>query len=233
MTEQQKKREYNADAAREAILAAAEDQFACYGFAGARIDEIARVSGYNKSLICHHYFEGKKELYKAVLRCLKDDSIERLRQIMTPSGIDETVPLNAEEVQGFIEESIRLSFNQLLEHPRLMRILAWEAAEGWKNFNASQFKPRETQWPGEIISFIRRAQADGIIRSNIDPKMLIANVLGISLIYLLSIPRYQMLFPDTDMASSKALVHAREQIVNLLVHGILTHPKETFHAAEL
>lgn len=41
------KRERAADIARRAILDAAEEAFAAHGFAGARIDAIARASGYN------------------------------------------------------------------------------------------------------------------------------------------------------------------------------------------
>jgi hypothetical protein len=33
--------------------------------------------------------------------------------------------------------------------------------------------------------------------------------------------------PSMRLLLSAALAHAREQIVNLIVHGILVHPKET------
>lgn len=227
MTEQAKKRGRDADAAREAILSAAEEAFAQKGFDGARIKEIADACGYSNSLIVHHYFHGKEELYHAVMRSLKDERMERLRQIMTPSDIEADAPLNADAVQTFIEESVRLSFNQLVEHPKLARILAWEIAGCWKTFNELQPKPGERRWVEEIDSFIRRAQAAGIIRPELDPKMLITNVMGISLIYLLSLPRYQALFPDSDLSAPEALAHAREHMVNLIVHGILVHPKET------
>src|SRR5215475_3027843 len=111
MTEQIKKRERDADAAREAILNAAEKVFAEKGFSGARVDEISKACRYSNSLIVHHYFDGKEDLYHAVIRCLKEEKLERLRQIMTPMGIDEDAPLQADVVQSFIEEAVRLSFN--------------------------------------------------------------------------------------------------------------------------
>ena len=61
------KRERDAEVARKAILDAAEEIFAEHGFDGARIDAIAAVSGYNKSLI-FHYFDDKLGLYTAVLK---------------------------------------------------------------------------------------------------------------------------------------------------------------------
>ena len=51
-------RAHDAQAAREAILNAAEAVFAEHGFDGARIDAIAALAGYNKSLI-FQYFDDK------------------------------------------------------------------------------------------------------------------------------------------------------------------------------
>src|SRR5689334_21836475 len=92
MTEQAKKRGRDADAAREAILSAAEEVFARKVFRGARVDEISDACGYSNSLIVHHYFDGKEGLYRAVMLRLKEEKIERLRQIMTPSGMYEDEP---------------------------------------------------------------------------------------------------------------------------------------------
>ncbi|HLW02468.1 MAG TPA: TetR family transcriptional regulator [Ktedonobacterales bacterium] len=225
--EQKLQRRRDAQKTREAILATAEEHFAKYGFAGARIEKIADEAGYNRSLVVHHYFASKEDLYHAVIRCLKDEKIERLRQFMTPAGFNDDAPLTADAVQNFIEEAIRLTFNQYMAHPKLVRILAWEAAEGWETFNELYSRQENEQWSEEASAFIRRAQAEGIIRPELDPKMVIASVMGCSFIHLLSIPRYQLVFPGADLSSPGALAHAREQIVNLIVHGILVHPKET------
>ncbi len=227
MTELAKKPRRDADAAREAILSAAEEVFAEKGFGRARVEDISLACGYSHSLIVHHYFKSKEDLYKAVIRCLKDEKIERLRQFMTPAGFDDDAPLNPDAVQTFIEEAIRLTFNQYLAHPKLVRILAWEAAEGWKIFNERYSEQENEKWSEEACAFIRRAQAEGIIRPELDPRMVITSVMGCSFIHLLSIPRYQLIFPGADLSSPGALAHAREQIVNLIVHAILVHPKET------
>src|ERR1051326_8093592 len=126
MTEPAKKRGRDADAAREAILNAAEDVFASKGFGGARVDDIGEACGYSNSLIVHHYFKSKEDLYHAVIRCLKDEKIERLRQVMTPTGIAPDAPLTDDVVQTFIEEALRLTFNHFVEHPKLIRIRSEE-----------------------------------------------------------------------------------------------------------
>lgn len=48
------------------ILTAAREEFGRYGFAGGRVDRIARRAGVNKQLI-FYYFESKQGLYRSVL----------------------------------------------------------------------------------------------------------------------------------------------------------------------
>lgn len=52
---------------REALLAAAIDEFALHGFDGASVDTIARRAGVNKAMIYYH-FKSKERLYAEILR---------------------------------------------------------------------------------------------------------------------------------------------------------------------
>ena len=52
---------------RERILRAARREFVAKGFAGARVDAIARSAAVNKRML-YHYFGDKEALYRAVLR---------------------------------------------------------------------------------------------------------------------------------------------------------------------
>ena len=58
---------------RAAILAAAEEEFARAGLAGARTDAIAAQAGVNKALL-YYYFDSKEALYAAVV----EDHFRRL-----------------------------------------------------------------------------------------------------------------------------------------------------------
>src|SRR5512133_2284646 len=51
---------------RDSLLEAATEVFRTEGYAGARVDEIARRAGANKAMIYYH-FRSKHGLYKAVL----------------------------------------------------------------------------------------------------------------------------------------------------------------------
>jgi TetR/AcrR family transcriptional regulator len=52
---------------RERILSAALKEFAAKGFAGARVDVIARRADINKRML-YHYFGNKEKLFRAILR---------------------------------------------------------------------------------------------------------------------------------------------------------------------
>lgn len=57
----------NLDRTREKILAAALTEFAAHGFAGARVDAIARRARVNKRML-YYCFGTKQELYREILR---------------------------------------------------------------------------------------------------------------------------------------------------------------------
>src|SRR5881392_1822529 len=57
----------NPERSRERILAAAFQEFAAQGFAGARVDNIASRAGINKRML-YHYFGDKESLFREVLR---------------------------------------------------------------------------------------------------------------------------------------------------------------------
>ena len=64
-------RQRDAERSRQALLAAALDEFSRRGFAGARVADIARRAGVNKQLI-NYYFGSKEGLYLALQRAWLD-----------------------------------------------------------------------------------------------------------------------------------------------------------------
>src|SRR5579871_1104009 len=116
MAEIPQRRERDAEAAREAILQAAEAQFAQKGFAGARVDEIAEASGYNKSLICFQYFKGKEGLYEAVIHRMKQRGMAQMTETLKPAYHADESQLTAEMVQEYLAKAIRMRFDALLAH---------------------------------------------------------------------------------------------------------------------
>lgn len=82
------------------ILAAAAAEFAARGFAGARVDRIARRARVNKAMLYYH-FGSKQELYRALLRGVFAQGGARLSAIAAESApsvdkIDRTIAAMAE-----------------------------------------------------------------------------------------------------------------------------------------
>lgn len=214
-------KERDPDSTRQAILAAAEEEFAQKGFSGARIDEIAARSGYNKSLI-FHYFDSKMGLYHAVIANTKGN-VERQIYAGLLASLESAEPLDAEQVRGVIQRSVATYFDFLSERPTLRRILAWEAAEGWVIYHSLPTIQENMQQKFHVfVAYVRRAQAQGYLRAELDPIVLLVNILGMALIYLNSLPRYEVMFPEVDFASAAAMAHAREQLIRLVLYGAMT-----------
>ncbi|GAA4169934.1 TetR family transcriptional regulator [Gryllotalpicola koreensis] len=96
-----------AEQTRQRILEAAFAEFASYGFAGARVDRIAKAAGCNKNLI-YIYFDSKEGLFDATLRA-------RL------GLVSEQNPLMPEDLPEFAGKT----FDFVMANPDVIRLTAW------------------------------------------------------------------------------------------------------------
>ncbi|MGB8347358.1 MAG: TetR/AcrR family transcriptional regulator [Ktedonobacteraceae bacterium] len=222
----QPKRERDAETARQAILDAAEQIFSENGFDGARVDAIAAASGYNKSLI-FHYFGDKLGLYAEVVKRADREMTELQERVLTPLFEDETIPTNAQAFKALLETIVAAIFDYLVEHPRFIRTVLWEQAEGWQTYS-KLISQLATEDVDQFETLFRKAYSAGLLRSDFVTSIQLTMVLQICLSYLTFIPLYQMaLFPGEDLFSAAALARAREYIVSFVVHGMMTDLPET------
>ncbi len=101
------------------ILSAAAAEFAARGFAGARVDRIARAARVNKAMLYYH-FGNKKTLYRTLLRRMFALTAERL-------GAVAAAPLAPPEK---LDRVIAELAAHILEHAEFPRIMLREIAEG-------------------------------------------------------------------------------------------------------
>jgi TetR/AcrR family transcriptional regulator len=210
----------DAETAREAILSAAKEIFARDGFSGARVDDIARHSGYNKALI-FHYFDDKLGLYRALMLRTKQHLFARFEEAFDRIFAGDSERVTAERVRSLAAECLDALFDHFSQHPEAVRIMAWEAAEGWQTF-ASCAPSMPDAWPRRVLALVERAQAAGIVRAEIDPCLLFTTLTSLPLIHLISLPRFAAMFPDADFSSPTAIAHACDQITDLMLRGILS-----------
>ena len=95
----------NSETTKSKILAAATDEFATYGFAGARVDRIAANAEANKQLI-YAYFGNKQGLFDAVAET-------HIKAVL------DAVPIDAANLP---EYAARL-FDYNRAYPQLMRLV--------------------------------------------------------------------------------------------------------------
>jgi TetR/AcrR family transcriptional regulator len=93
------------------ILAAALSEFAAHGFAGARVDAIARRAGTNKRML-YHYFGDKEDLFRAVLR----------KKISERQAWGDTL-------SGDPEDNLPFWFEMACKDPEWVRMLEWESLQ--------------------------------------------------------------------------------------------------------
>jgi len=137
---------------RGLILSAALTEFAAHGFAGARVDAIARHAGINKRML-YHYFGGKEELFRAVLR----------RKITERQAW-------AESLSGDPTESLPFWFEATCKDIDWVRLLEWEAMQSGETV-IDEAQRRKAVKRG--LARIRRQQAGGQISADFDPRHLI------------------------------------------------------------
>lgn len=207
------------EATPQALLDAAQTVFARDGFSGARVDEIARVANYNKALI-FHYFSDKLGLYRALMTRTKQRLFAQFDAALA-RYTEDAEEISAERVRALATDCLSVIFDYYQQHPEAARILAWEAAEGWQTFSTCAPSTPET-WSARLFAIVHNAQSAGIIRANLDIRILFTTIMSLPLIHMVSLPRFQLAFPDADFTSPAALAHARQQIADLLLGGILT-----------
>jgi TetR/AcrR family transcriptional regulator len=134
---------------RERILATSLKEFAANGFAGARVDVIARRAAINKRML-YHYFGNKEGLFKAVLR----------RKISERQAWAETL-------SGDPAESLAFWFEAACKDPDWVRLLEWEALQEEDRLIDEQNR-REATVRG--LKRIRQRQARGQISAELDPR---------------------------------------------------------------
>ncbi|MDV8021419.1 TetR family transcriptional regulator [Rhodococcus sp. IEGM 1330] len=134
-------------ATRARLLAAATEEFATHGIAGARVDRIAAGAKSNKSLI-YSYFGNKDALFDAAFDTRVDTDIENI--VFTP-----------EDLPGY---AVKL-YDMYLDDPTLVRLLTWARLE---RTPAGPLFDRRPGHDDEKYELIADAQRTGLLVDDVD-----------------------------------------------------------------
>jgi len=140
-------RQRDAERSRRCLLAAALDEFAAKGFAGARVQEIAERAGINKQLISY-YFGGKEGLYRALQRSWQESEA---------SFGEPDVP---------IEELAVRYLHEGLADPRPARLMLW------RSLGSGPDQPSGNGPVLDDLTSMRQRQAEGELAADLDARFL-------------------------------------------------------------
>jgi AcrR family transcriptional regulator len=146
---------------RERLLRAARREFVAKGFAGARVDAIARAASVNKRML-YHYFGDKEALYRAVLR----------EGIATNLDLVAAAPADPDELLPFL-------FTRVLQRADGIRLLQWEALGAGKRKPVAE-EERRKAWV-EGAERLRDAQRAGRLHRDLDAEYLVLALMALTI----------------------------------------------------
>jgi len=158
----------NPERTRERILSAALQEFAANGFAGARVDAIARRAAINKRML-YHYFGNKEHLFREVLH-------RKITQRQASAG----------GLSGDPAESLPFWFQLSCRDANWVRLLEWEALQGGNKKVIDEKSRRAVAT--RVLGRIRQQQALGFLSGEFEP--------GHLLLAMRSLTTFPMAFPQ-------------------------------------
>jgi AcrR family transcriptional regulator len=198
---------------RARILNAATQEFSRHGLGGARVERITKRAGANKRML-YYYFGGKELLFVAVLEKAYEDFGNAQREL----HLDEFEPIEA------MRRLMAFLWDYFLENPHFIRLLNSENLHQAKHLKRST---RVHDLASHILSIlggvVRRGQAAGVFRPDVDINQLYITATGVGYFYLSN--RYtlstllsmDMLAPE---ARAERLKHMTDVVLAYLTAGV-------------
>ncbi|MDQ0140230.1 TetR/AcrR family transcriptional regulator [Cupriavidus necator] len=143
---------------RRRILAAATEEFAKGGLAGARVDQIARRAETNERML-YYYYGSKEGLFLAVLE----------KQYANFRAAEEQLHLVDEDPVEGVRALARFVWDWYYEHPEFIRLVNSENLHEARHLkNSAQLQQLINPVVDVLADVIRRGQQRGLFRDHID-----------------------------------------------------------------
>jgi AcrR family transcriptional regulator len=187
------------------IIEIATQEFAQYGLAGARIDEIAAKTKSSKRMI-YYYFGDKEGLYLRVLEA----AYSKVRAVEATLDLDGLKPLEA------LRRLVEFTFDHHNSNEPFIRLVMIE------NIHHGEYLSRSKAIQGLNVTAIatisrlyERGVKAGVFRRGIDPIDLHWQISALCFFNVSNRATFSKIF-SRDLKSKKALAHLREQTVEMV-----------------
>jgi TetR/AcrR family transcriptional regulator len=184
---------------RERLLDAAIVCYARQGIAATSLRAIATEAGVNPALL-HYYFGDKEQLQEAV-------SNERLLPVFL--SLRESVLGQDADVFDLIGGFVAGVGRIVAEHPWLPSLWVREVlCEGGALRESILFKKIGPVLPQALAKRFAQAQAEGRINADLDPRLLMVSLIGLTLFPAASAPIWRFMFDAEDLDLDAQRRHA-------------------------
>ncbi len=201
------------EGSRRRLLDAARHVFSKRGLEGARVDEIAALSGVNKQLVYYH-FGNKKELYLAVL----EETYTKIRAEERQLDLAHLPPVEA------MEQLVSFTFDYFTKNPDFVPLITDENLHEARHLRRSKIIQAEHSPLVEIIEeTMKRGEKSGVFRSGIDPVQLYISVAGLGFFYYSNNHTLSVIF-GRNLGAKPAIATRRKHVVEFVMGALRAQP---------
>lgn len=200
---------------KEMIIKAAITEFALKGLDGARVDEVARRSGINKTLLYHH-IGNKDDLFTAALEATYQTIRERQREFVA----------RRMDPEAGMRQLVHLLMSIWVEHPEYGKLLASENFHGGKHVRRSKLIGEMYQQVVDALNdLLKRGVEQGVFRSGLDAIDLYISISSLSAYYVAHQHTLNALFHFDPMKPHR-LRQREDHIVDMILRYVRRHPED-------
>ncbi|MBM4334324.1 MAG: TetR/AcrR family transcriptional regulator [Deltaproteobacteria bacterium] len=195
-------RSESADDVRKRLVEVARELFVRRGFGEVGIREIARAAGVTPGMISY-YFGGKVGLYEAMLASVFEEMFGRVRELAAKPA----------EGKGPLASLIRTYIATIADHPWVPLLLLREIVTGDSRARARFIERFASRVSSLLPSLVEAEIARGELRADLDPKLAVLSLLGMSLFPFLAHPLAGKVFGyELDPAFAERLLAHTTQL---------------------
>jgi AcrR family transcriptional regulator len=191
---------------RDALLAAATEEFARHGPRGARIQDIVKRAGVNERMIYHH-FGSKDGLYKAVLDTQWDAMAAAWAPALQEAATMPPGPGMRRALAGL--------FDVVAARPLLVSLAMHEAVAGWP----TRSLPSIESLPSPVRGLYEKGQREGVFRKDCPFEVAYGVALGCLFSMPVMQPRLTSILKE-DLDSGTPSPRLRDQIIEQIIDGM-------------
>ena len=182
------------------IVRAAREEFSRRGFAGARVERIAKAAEVNKQLL-FYYYHSKRGLFQAVVRSGVTELESALTALPSPTG----QPLER------LQDALAALFEVLTAHPDLVTLISHA-----DRMDAAPFAPAIRR----LVVMLAEGQGLGQVRGDLDPHLAAAQAVVLMVAYLRLESLIAASAPPLGADESTLRERWKRAAVDLIVNGV-------------